>query len=210
MIRARMRSGQAWSRGEHRAISVSVSRSHLILVAVAVGVLGFGMYLLHAVRASPASVTAVTGDQPAPPAPPAEREAAPKLPDSARPGIAAHSGGLTGSHSPMAPRPADPEHPPLHPTVDPTKPHPNLEAMMDEANKQYDAQEYDQAKTLASKVLESLPGNVRMMRILVSSYCADSEQDKAQAIYVQLPKHDREQMKIRCERSGVSFTDPPE
>ncbi len=208
MIGARMRPGQAWSGGERRAISLSVSRSHLILVAVAVGVLGFGMYLLHAVRASPAAVTAVTGDQPPPR--PAVRDTAPKMPDSARPTIGAHSGGLTGSRSPMAPRPADPEHPPLHPTVDPTKPHPNLEAMMDEANKQYDAQEYDQATALANKVLESLPGNVRMMRILVSSYCADSDQEKAQAIYVQLPKRDREQMKVRCERSGVSFTDPPE
>jgi predicted Zn-dependent protease len=86
-----------------------------------------------------------------------------------------------------------------------------LDALMNEANKSYDGGNYDEAKSTAEKVLLDQPHNVRMLRILVSVACLDSDQPTAQKSYDQLPKADRDQMKIRCGRSGVTFTDstPP-
>jgi hypothetical protein len=86
---------------------------------------------------------------------------------------------------------------------------PKLDAIMDQANKAYDRQDFDEARTFAGKVLAAQPNNVRMLRIMVSSSCIDGDSITAQKYYPLLPKFDRDQMKTRCDRYGVTFTDSP-
>jgi hypothetical protein len=84
---------------------------------------------------------------------------------------------------------------------------PKLDAVMSEANKAYDRGDFDDAKGIALKVLTKDPANIRMRRIVVSSACIDGDSTEAQKHYLQLPPSDREQMKVRCARYGVSFND---
>jgi hypothetical protein len=86
---------------------------------------------------------------------------------------------------------------------------PKADALMDQASKAYDRQDFDEARTIAGKVLAKQPNNVRMLRIMVSSSCIDGDSITAQKYYAMLPKFDRDQMKARCDRYGVSFTDSP-
>ncbi len=79
---------------------------------------------------------------------------------------------------------------------------------MDQANKAYDRQDYEEAKSIAGNVLAKVPTNSRMLRIMVSSACLEGDQALAQQYYVQLPKADRLQMKQRCDRAGITFTEP--
>ena len=72
---------------------------------------------------------------------------------------------------------------------------------MDEANRLYDQREHDAAQEAALKVLERSPGNIRMLRIVVTTACMMGETDKAQRHWSELPERDREQMATRC---GVS------
>ncbi len=60
---------------------------------------------------------------------------------------------------------------------------------------------------IALKVLAKEPANVRMLRIVVSSSCIEGSAADAQKHYLSLPVSDREQMKVRCERYGVTFND---
>jgi hypothetical protein len=76
---------------------------------------------------------------------------------------------------------------------------------MDEANKAYDRGDFEDAKQVASRVLAKFPGNVRMLRIMVSASCIDGDVPVAQAHYGRLPPADQEQMKVRCARYGVAF-----
>jgi hypothetical protein len=85
---------------------------------------------------------------------------------------------------------------------------PKLDAVMDQANKAYDRQDYEEAKSIAGKILAKLPKNVRMLRIMVSASCMDGDNTTAQKYYEQLPKPDRLQMRARCDRNGVTFTEP--
>jgi hypothetical protein len=79
-------------------------------------------------------------------------------------------------------------------------------AAFDEANRAYDASDYDQAKTIALKLLGKNPGNVRLMRIVVSSACMMGDASSTVAdLYKKLPSADQTQMKTRCERFGISF-----
>ena len=78
---------------------------------------------------------------------------------------------------------------------------------MSEANKAYDRGDFGEAKDIARKVLASDPGNVRMLRIVVSASCIEGESVEAQQAYLKLPTADREQMKVRCARYGVSFNE---
>src|SRR5262249_49789470 len=87
---------------------------------------------------------------------------------------------------------------------------PKIEAVMDQANKAYDRSDFEEAKAIAGKVLAKQPGNVRMMRIMVSSACIEGDNVIAQKWYEQLPKADRDQMKVRCDKYGVAFKDPPQ
>ena len=89
------------------------------------------------------------------------------------------------------------------------KPGYRLDAIMSEANKHYDRHEYDEARAIAQRVLKKLPNNVRMLRIMVSAACADGDQAEAQKHFNVLPERDREQMKTRCMRNQITFTDPP-
>jgi hypothetical protein len=84
-------------------------------------------------------------------------------------------------------------------------PGPRLDAIMDEANKAYDRGDFEDAKQVASRVLARFPGNVRMLRIMVSASCIDGDAPVAQAHYARLPPVDQEQMKLRCARYGVAF-----
>ena len=90
------------------------------------------------------------------------------------------------------------------------KANPKLDAIMDQANKHYDKGEFEDAKAIAGKVLAKVPTNVRMMRIMVSSACVDGDVAVAQQWFEHLPKPDREQMKVRCAKYEVKFTDPPQ
>lgn len=86
---------------------------------------------------------------------------------------------------------------------------PKLDAIMAEANKAYDKMEFDEARTIAQKVLRQQPTNTRMLRIMTSSYCIENDAAESQKYFNQLPAPDREQMKTRCARYGVTFTEPP-
>ncbi|HEY4180779.1 MAG TPA: hypothetical protein VGM90_28235 [Kofleriaceae bacterium] len=88
------------------------------------------------------------------------------------------------------------------PTVDLKK-----DDLMTQASKAYDGGEFDEAMTLARKVLEDDPQNTRMRRIMVSSSCILDDAATAQKNYLFLPVQDRETMRIRCARYGVTFTE---
>jgi len=87
---------------------------------------------------------------------------------------------------------------------------PGLDAIMDQANKAYDRGDFEQAKALANEALSKLPSSVRMMRIMVSASCIEGDTAVAQQWFDKLPPNDRAQMKVRCDRYGVSFRDPPQ
>ncbi|MDB4963760.1 MAG: hypothetical protein JWP01_3759 [Myxococcales bacterium] len=175
---------------------------HVLLTVAALAVLGLGVYLFFEVRAAPATtevprpadkpvVVAAHPDEPDSP-PPLPRDAAPPVRD-ARPADAS-----TASSTPP-------------PTLDGPAPTgteiQKLDALMSEASKAYDGAYYDDAKTVAAKVLAIQPTNVRMLRIMVSASCIDGDSVEAQKHYLNLPVPDREQMKIRCARYGVSFNE---
>lgn len=162
---------------------VSVALRYLLLAVGAVSVLGVSLYLALEVRARPAQV-------------PAQQQQPPPVID-AEPSRAAPA------RTPVA------REPPRGPDGEPEDPAPQkLDAVMNEANKAYDRSDWDEAKAIARKALKISPNNVRMLRIVVSSSCIIGENAEAQAAYVLLPRPDREQMKTRCARYGVSFTEP--
>jgi hypothetical protein len=80
-----------------------------------------------------------------------------------------------------------------------------IDAIMSEANKAYDRGDFDEAKSIANKVLAKLPGNPRMLRILVSVACIDNDVAAAQASYQILPAPDQVQMRTRCSRYGIDL-----
>lgn len=77
----------------------------------------------------------------------------------------------------------------------------------DEANRLYDKQDYEGAMQRAEQVLRDEPGDIRMLRVAVSSSCQLGDADKAKQFYVQLPPHDQNQMSRRCQRFGITFAD---
>ncbi len=185
--------------------SVTVTPRHLALAVIAVVVAGLGVYLFVEVHSSPAEAQVAAAPTPAPSAP--AQEARPAAPS---PRVAPVRGALARPE-PAAPTPApsvpsdDSNEPPVDELM---KLNPKLDAIMDRANKAYDHQDFDEAKAIAGKVLAKQPGNVRMLRIMVSSSCIDGDVVVAQKYFPQLPKFDREQMKQRCDRYGVTLTDP--
>jgi hypothetical protein len=80
---------------------------------------------------------------------------------------------------------------------------------MDEANKAYDRGDFDEARTIAGRVLAGQPGNVRMLRVVVSSACIDGDAATAQNHFARLPPADQAQMRTRCARYGISFPEDP-
>jgi hypothetical protein len=165
---------------------------HVVLTIAAVAVLGMGVYLFVQVRATPAQAET----------PPIARPTSSSQPVAARPDPAGHSAPAHTQPAPPSPVVEAPTPP------DDQKANPHLDATMDQANKAYDHQDYDEAKAIAGKVLATQPDNIRMMRIMVSSSCIDGDMAVAQTYYDKLPKVDREQMKARCDRYGVAFKEP--
>jgi len=187
-----------------------VPMRHVLLGMLAALVVVAGVYLFIEVRATSAGVTPTTphtDTEPKVRPPPVEGESA-----------------RVGDHRWTAPQinTAAPPPPVVTPgsaqeeeSTDDTiaaleRANPKLDAIMDQANKRYDKGEFEDAKAIAGKVLSKQPTNIRMMRIMVSSSCVDGDQPVAQQWYVQLPKADREQMKVRCAKYQVTFKDPPE
>lgn len=190
---------------------MTVALRYALLAAGAALVLGGVVYLFFEVRARPAqaqSPTAVVkSHSPAAPAPASEAteegQPAPRVtPRTSAPVKSGEAGG---------PRPEAPvsREPPRGPDGAPEDPAPHkVDALMDQANKAYDRGDLDDAKEIARRVLATSPNNVRMLRVVVSASCIAGDPAEAQAAFVQLPKPDREQMKTRCARYGVSFTEP--
>jgi hypothetical protein len=173
-----------------------VTVRHTVLGIVAVATLGLGVYLFLAVNSAPAA-SAVPGpvehhvDKPAQVA--QAREEAPSTPSrSAHVDTPAH----------VAVKPVQTAEAPAPPAIEVKK-----EDMMTQANKAYDAGDLDEAMSIARKVLETDPQNVRMRRVMVSSSCILGDAAIAQKHYLFLPPPDRETMRIRCARYGVTFTE---
>jgi hypothetical protein len=184
----------------------------MLLAGAAIVLAGLGIFLFLEVRQAPAQPPAQTAKPSRPVAEVTNDTPPPALADKATPQPAA------------APAPAP--HPPitgdLRPNgegmkrkpefgapLDLAKVNPKLDSLMDEANKAYDRGEFEEARALATKVLAKVPTNPRMLRIMVSAACQENDAADAQRYYNQLPASDRAQMKIRCDRYGVTFTDPP-
>lgn len=187
-----------WYREMARAIRLRVTR--VVLPLAAVIVLGLGVYLFVAVRAQPVEPVTVAA-RPAPaPAPPLE--APPPEPASAPVVV----------HDAAPPPPRD-----LPPSLGTPSELPDAkgDALMAEANKAYDRGDFEDAKIIAGRLLREQPANVRMLRIMVSASCQDGDVAVAQAHYAKLPPSDQAQMRTRCARYGVQFSDgrglpPPE
>ncbi|HEV7555174.1 MAG TPA: hypothetical protein VGO00_06970 [Kofleriaceae bacterium] len=184
---------------------------HIALGLGSLVVLATGLYLFVEVRSAPAQ-------------PPTSHVTTPTPPPSAPVTVAAKD--KPTPPPPVTPRPApvvEPDPPATPPEVvdkperlgNPFRPKLNgaiagkLESTMTEANKAYDRGDLEEARQLAQKILMRQPGNERMLRIMVSSSCMDGDAADAQKYYNQLPVHDRAAMKTRCDRYGVTFTDPP-
>jgi hypothetical protein len=180
-----------------------------LLVAALVAVLGMGVYLFIQVKATPAQASATyvtpreTRDEPRPaPAPSSP------TPPPPRPAGDDHER-KPGWSKPLWRRPTASTGDTATPPSDDHAVNLKLENLMELANKAYDAQDFDQAVAIAGKILDKQPDNVRMLRIMVSANCIQGDSALAQQHYERLPKFDREQMKARCERYGVTFKDPP-
>jgi hypothetical protein len=181
----------------------------MILAGGAILLAGLGVYLFFEVRKAPAQ----------PPPPVATKTTPEPAAKSPAPALAADNSAPTPPPPPVVPpRPVvdNGEHVPTSripvfasPLASARGANAKLEALMDEANKAYDRGEYDEAKSIATRALVKMPSNSRMLRILVSTACMEGDSNEAQRHYNQLPPSDRAQMKIRCERFGVTFTEPP-
>ncbi|HEY3803684.1 MAG TPA: hypothetical protein VGL61_13815 [Kofleriaceae bacterium] len=170
---------------------------HLALVVLAGAVLVAAAYLFHAVREVPTVSAAVSTRHEARGAPDEsarQAAAAPTAPTRAVPHVADQAPELAGDQSD---------------DLDlGSAGNLKLDAIMDQANKAYDRGDYEEAKSIALKVIAKLPTSVRMMRIMVSSACFEGDSTLAQEWYDKLPKPDRGIMKTRCERNQVMLTEP--
>lgn len=184
-----------------------MSLKNLALIAAAVAVMGMAVYLFVQVKASPAEAHHVpTSARPSPAqdhtaaVPPPEAPTA--TPAVARPAPQAQtpSTPVRTTHE-VAPSQAADE-------TDDRRPNLRLDSLMELANKAYDRQDFDEAIAIAGKVLAKDPTNVRMLRVMVSANCIAGDSAVAQEYYVKLPDFDRNQMKTRCDRYGVTLTDP--
>jgi hypothetical protein len=184
---------------------------HVILAASALLVLGLAVFLFLEVRSSPAAPTVK-----ATPKPERVAETTPDHSEDEAPAPVRTVAAAGNTSPPPTARPPKPdaEVAPALPSqpaggVEGTADGVKLEALMAEANKAYDKMDFDEARTIAQKVLKQVPGNARMLRIMVSAACIENDATEAQKHYNLLGKADREQMKTRCSRYGVAFTDPP-
>lgn len=172
---------------------------HILLTVAALAVFGLGIYLFLEVRATPATAdvprrgdTTVRDDAPA--AEPVKESAPSEVQIPKRGAEPRNPRGRNLIPTPTQP-PATPE--------DDQK----VDALMSEASKAYDRGEFDEAQNFARRVLKIEADNVRMLRIMVSASCIDGASVEAQKYYLLLPASDREQMKVRCDRYGITFNE---
>jgi len=178
-----------------------------------------GVFLFFEVRSSPAAPHARVAAKPAADPAPDEPEAAADGEAKVRPaGDRAYTPGIRGmarktqnerasggaSAGGDGPAPALADEPASGKLTGP-----KLDAVMAEANRAYDKMDFDEARSIAQKVLKQQPTNSRMLRIMTSAHCIENDNVEAQKYFNLLPAPDREQMKTRCARYGVTFTDPP-
>ncbi|HET9988708.1 MAG TPA: hypothetical protein VFQ65_09310 [Kofleriaceae bacterium] len=182
-----------------------MSVRHLVLGLIAAAVLIAGVYLFIEVRSTSPAIAAAP---PSHPNDPGSDEPHPTTSDRVgTPPVVRPADHVAGTAVPPPSVASDEE------SSDETaaaldKPNPKIDAIMDQANKHYDKGEWEDAKLIAAKVLTKQPTNIRMMRIMVSASCVDGDTVVAQKWFDQLPKADREQMKVRCDKYAVTFKEP--
>lgn len=181
----------------------------VVIAAAGAGVLAFAVYLFIQVRATPAQAraTQVTNR----PAAPAHESPTPTPPPTKPKKVAGLPTTTPEVTEPLNKHPQigrEVDGPPPPTQTDDMKAGLKLDNMMELANKAYDGQNFDEATAIAQKVLSKDPNNVRMLRIVVSANCIQGDSVVAQQAYEKLPAADREQMRTRCDRYGVSFKEP--
>ena len=80
-----------------------------------------------------------------------------------------------------------------------------FDTKMDETNRLYDRRDYEGAMTQAKELLSQQPGNVRMLRVIVSSACIMGDEQEASSYFEQLPLRHQRQMQRRCKRYGMEL-----
>jgi hypothetical protein len=80
-----------------------------------------------------------------------------------------------------------------------------LAESMREAVSAYDRADYEGAKGFALEVLGRDRGNVRMLRVLISSSCILGDLAMAKDYYPSLPPGDQKEISRRCARYGIEF-----
>jgi hypothetical protein len=184
-----------------------VSVKSAVLAAATLGVVVLAVYLFVQVRATPARAGSThVAARPTPPSHAPEPTQTP--PSSDAPAAPPSPGTKPNARVPRIGTEVDGPPPPT--AIDDGKVNVKLDNMMEQANKAYDTQDFDNAIAIAGKVLAKEPNNVRMLRIMVSANCIQGDSVIAQQHYERLPKFDREQMRSRCDRYGVTFKEPPE
>jgi hypothetical protein len=189
-----------------------VTVRHAVLPIGAALVLGLGVYLFVEVRAQPVREPAKAVERTPRPLPSAAPGVQPAvLGDAAAakpPRSSDRPSRVPAPGSPPAPVTRDPA-PGSAVEPDGALAGPKLDAVMEEANRAYDRGDYEDAKAVAGRVLAKQPTNVRMLRIMVSASCIDGDGTVAQAHFVKLPPGDQEQMRVRCNRYGISLSERP-
>jgi hypothetical protein len=172
-----------------------------------VGVLGLGVYLYVAVNSTSTATANVRPRAPEPKATPGEDEAPPTPAKPTKRSETASSGQSPKVNTALRDNVASTD------TMSAERPGANIDLKKDEmmasANKAYDHGDFDEAIVIAKKVLANDPANKRMLRIVVSASCILDDAATAQKNYLLLPVGgtDRADMKTRCDRYGVTFTD---
>ena len=97
-----------------------------------------------------------------------------------------------------------------HPAISeiPDKADPRFMMVLGEANKAYDRQDFDEARSIATKVLAKDPTNTRMLRIMVFLALRRGGPECRTAVVREAPEFDRQQMTKRCSQYGISFKEP--
>ena len=184
-----------------------VTPRHIALIVAAVAVLGVGLYLYIAVNSTSSAVANVRPRSPAEPTP-QDHEPPPYTPppsrveqDAARPRPTV---ALNDAVRDVAAKPTLEMSVAPGAGIDLKK-----DEMMASANKAYDHGDFDEAMMIAKKVLSNDPTNARMLRIVISASCILDDAATAQKSYLLLPAggNDRADMKRRCDRYGVTFTE---
>lgn len=176
---------------------------HLLMAAASVAVLGLAVYLFVEVKKAPAAPSVIAAAAPHE-VPPTDVPPPVKVPDSP-------PETKRDRHLPPPPT-AAPDVAPVTTAARPVNDEPpkvdvNTDAIMDEANKAYDKQDFDEARAAAGRVLATQPNNTRMLRIMVSAACIEVDAAEANKWFPKLAPDDQKAMRTRCTRYGVTFPD---